>query len=158
MQKTMAAQNLSDVSLYFFTPDFSEIQRIPYFDGGVRAGFESPANDFEENKISFDEIVLGNCPSTKFYVRIEGTSMQGAGIDHNDIAVVDKAAEPTDGCIAVCRINGGDYTLKRLKVMKDCIYLMPENAEYDPIVITNNENFEVWGIVTYTLKDHTKKR
>ena len=154
----MMLRNLSDVSLDFFIPDFSEIQLIPYFDGGVPAGFESPANDFEENKISFDQIVLGNSPSTKFYVRVAGTSMTGAGIEDNDIAVVDKAAEPYDGCIAVCRLNGGDYTLKRLKVKKDCIYLMQENSEFDPIIVTNNENFEVWGIVTYTLKDHTKKK
>ena len=154
----MLARNLSDVSLEFFYPNLGFFRRTPYYDGGVRAGFESPANDFEETRISFDEIVLGHCPSTKFFVRVEGTSMQGAGIENNDIAVVDKALEPYDGCIAVCRLNGGDYTLKRLNVKKDCIYLMPENSEYEPIIVTNNENFEVWGIVTFTLKDHTKKR
>ena len=83
--------------------------------------------------------------------------MEGAGISNNDIIAVDRLLDPEDGDIAVCLIHD-EFTLKRLKVEKDCVWLMPENDNYKPIQITDNESFQIWGIVINTLKFHRKRK
>ena len=77
--------------------------------------------------------------------------MTGAGIDNGDIMVIDRSLEPTDNKIAVCCIDG-EFTVKRLKVKKDALYLIPENKDFEPIKITESNQFIVWGIVTYVIK------
>ncbi len=77
--------------------------------------------------------------------------MTNAGIDDGDILVIDRSLEPTDGKIAVCLIDG-DFTVKRLKMETDCLYLMPENPAYHPIKVTEDNQFVIWAIVTYVIK------
>lgn len=135
----------------FAKGDVCEIIEVPFFDGGIRAGFPSPANDFEELKISFDKEVFGTSPSTTFCAKVTGTSMKGAGIDDGDVIVIDRIIEPKDGKIALCVIDN-EFTLKRLKVEKDCVWLVPENEEFQPMQVINNDSFYVWGMLTYVLK------
>ncbi len=142
---------MENVKLQFLKPDLSTIIEVPFFEGGVAAGFPSPADDFVELKISFDKEVFGTSPSTTFCARVTGHSMRGAGIDDGDIVVIDRILEPKDGSIALCVIDN-DFTLKRLKVEKDCVWLVPENDEFQPIKITDNDSFYVWGMLTYVLK------
>lgn len=129
---------------------------VDYFENGIQAGFPSPADDWQEVRISFDEEVFGHSPSTKFCAKVVGHSMRNAGIEDGDIIVVDKRLEPLNNDIAVCVING-EFTVKRLKVEKDCIWLLPENEDYPPILVNDNDGFEIWGIVINTLKFHRRK-
>lgn len=148
---------MENVSLKFLDVDLSLSNEVPFFDGGVQAGFPSPANDFQELKISFDKEVFGTSPSTIFCARVTGHSMKGAGIDNNDVIVVDRLLDPQNNDIAVCVINN-DFTLKRLRVEKDALYLVPENDEFQPIKVNEDDSFQVWGIVTHTLKYHRKRK
>lgn len=148
---------LNTISLEFLTSDLSAMKEVPYYDDGVQAGFPSPADDFQELKISFDKEVFGHSPSTIFCARVTGSSMEGAGISNNDIIAVDRLLKPEDGDIAVCLIYD-EFTLKRLRVEKDCVWLMPENDNYKPIQVTDNESFQIWGIVINTLKFHRKRK
>ena len=125
---------------------------LPIIEEGVSAGFPSPAADFLESKIDLNEELIKN-PATTFIAFTEGFSMQGAGIGHRDILIIDKSLEPRDGKIAVCFIDG-DYTLKRLKIDNGVLWLMPENEKYQPIKITEDNDFMVWGIVTYSIMKH----
>lgn len=77
--------------------------------------------------------------------------MIGAGLDDGDLLVIDRSLEPQDGKIAVCLIDG-DFTVKRLKVEKDCIWLIAENKRYKPIHVTEENELMIWGIVTHVLK------
>ena len=77
--------------------------------------------------------------------------MQGAGLEDGDLLVIDKSQAAGDGKIAVCFIDG-EVTVKRLKVEKDCVYLMPENPKYQPIKVTEDQQLQIWGIVTYVVK------
>ena len=77
--------------------------------------------------------------------------MIDAGIDDKDVLVVDRSLEPADKKIAICFMDG-EFTVKRLKLEKDCLYLMPENQKYEPIKIAPENNFIIWGIVTYVIK------
>lgn len=136
--------------LTFFKPDFENSRSLPYFEGGIKAGFPSPATDFEGTQISLDKVLVKNFEAT-FYAKADGTSMIGAGIDDGDIMVIDRSIEPTDGKIGVCLIDG-EFTVKRIKVEKDALYLMPENDSFQPLKIEEGNKLFVWGIVTYIIK------
>ena len=135
--------------LHFFNPDTSG-QGVWLAGEGVSAGFPSPADDFKETRISLDKVAVKNEAAT-FYARVAGQSMIGAGLDDGDLLVIDRSLEPQDGKIAVCLIDG-EFTVKRLKVEKKCIWLMAENKRYKPIQVTEENELMIWGIVTHVLK------
>jgi len=134
----------------FFIPDLENTKEMPFFSGGIKAGFPSPAADFDGSKIDLNKVLVKNFEAT-FYAKASGTSMIGAGIDDGDIMVIDRSLEPRDGKIAICFIDG-DFTVKRIKVEKDGVYLMPENKAFQPIKIEEENKLIVWGIVTYVIK------
>lgn len=134
----------------FFHPDFENSIELPFVSSGIKAGFPSPAADFDESKISLDNVLVKNREAT-FYAKASGTSMIGAGIDDGDILVIDRSMEPQNKKVAVCYIDG-EFTVKRIKVEKDCVYLMPENAAFQPIKVTDENLLVIWGIVTYVIK------
>jgi DNA polymerase V len=136
--------------LTFFTPDFDSSQSAPYASGGVSAGFPSPAADFTETNIDLNKELSKNQLAT-FYIKFNGNSMIDAGINDKDILVVDRSIEPRDNKIAVCLVDG-EFTVKRIKLEKDCLYLLPENKDYQPIKITEENQISIWGIVTYVIK------
>ena len=137
-------------TLVFFKPNEDNIKDIPLAHTGVSAGFPSPADDFKELRISIDQEVVKNEEAT-FYARVDGQSMQGAGLDNGDLLVIDRSKEPEDNAIAVCFIDG-EFTVKRLKVEAECIFLMPENPNYKPIKVTEDNQLIIWGVVTYVVK------
>jgi DNA polymerase V len=137
-------------TLDFYTPEDSNPLEIVLTQTGISAGFPSPADDFKEFKISLDKTLVKNKEAT-FYAKVSGQSMVGAGIDDGDLLVVDKSLEPQHNSIAVCFIDG-EFTVKRLKVSGGDVYLQPENSTYDPIKITEGNDFLVWGIVTHVIK------
>lgn len=137
-------------NLTFFIPDFENMQELPFISSGIKAGFPSPAADFDGSKISLDNVLVKNREAT-FYAKASGNSMIGAGIDDGDILVIDKSLEPQNNKVAVCFIDG-EFTIKRIKIEKDCVYLMPENKNYQPIKVTEENELIIWGIVTYVIK------
>jgi DNA polymerase V len=138
-------------NLTFFIPDFENQNELPYISSGIKAGFPSPAADFDEAKISLDNVLVKNREAT-FYAKASGTSMIGAGIDDGDILVIDRSIEPQNNKVAVCFIDG-EFTIKRILVEKDCVYLMPENNAFQPIKVTDENELIIWGIVTYVIKN-----
>ncbi|WP_395077147.1 LexA family protein [Flavobacterium sp.] len=136
--------------LIFFIPDLENSSEYPFIVEGIKAGFPSPAADFDGTKISLDAFLVKNKDAT-FYARAKGNSMIGAGISDGDLLVIDRSLEPVNNKIAICLIDG-EFTVKRIKIEKDCVYLMPENSDYKPIIITDDNVLIVWGIVTYVIK------
>ena len=137
-------------TLEFFTPESTSPLEIVLVQAGISAGFPSPADDFKEFKISLDKTLVKNKEAT-FYAKVSGQSMVGAGIDDGDLLVVDKSLEPKNNSIAVCFIDG-EFTVKRLKAYGKDVYLQPENPSYKAIKVTDDNNFQVWGIVTHVIK------
>lgn len=123
---------------------------LPIAQGGISAGFPSPAMDFMDVTIDLNKHLIKH-PSTTFYGLVKGNSMQGAGIFDGDILVIDKSLTPKNNDIAVCYIDG-EFTVKRIQIEKDCIWLVPENNQYKPIQVNEDNNFLIWGIVTFTIK------
>ena len=136
--------------IVFFQPN-QELGKMSYLaQEGISAGFPSPADDFKELRISIDREVVKNEEAT-FYARVSGESMQGAGLDNGDLLVIDRSLEPQDNKIAVCFVDG-EFTVKRLKVEEDCVYLIPENPKYKLIKVTEDNELIIWGVVTYVVK------
>ena len=137
-------------NLIIYSPEKSQFKKRPIVNEDIAAGFPSPAEDFKEVRISLDQELVKNEDAT-FYARVRGNSMIDANIEDGDLLVIDRSLETRDGKIAVCMIDG-EFTIKRLKVEKDCVYLMPENKDYKPIKVTEENELIVWGIVTYVVK------
>ena len=112
--------------------------------------FAPPPSDIIEGPIDFNELIIENQPAT-FAVRIAGDSMKGIGIYPNDIAVVNRAREVTNGCIVMARVDDG-FTIKRYRKGKDGIRLEAANLNYPDIQITENTDWEIWGVVTHSIR------
>ena len=136
--------------LKFFGAETKKTKHLSLAGGSISAGFPSPADDFKESKISIDQEVIKN-ESATFYARVVGQSMQGAGLDDGDLIVIDRSQEPENGKIAVCYVDG-EFTVKRLKVENECMYLMPENKKYKALRVTEENQLIIWGVVTFVIK------
>ncbi len=147
---------INQVSIDIFTPDLSSHISLPYADGGIQAGFPSPAQDYISESIDLNREIVRH-PASTFYGRVSGDSMIGDGIDPDDIIVIDRSLEPRDGDLAVCCVDG-DFTLKRIRLEADKVWLIPANEAFDPILVTPDTRFEVWGVVTYTIKRNRRQR
>ena len=137
-------------TLAFFTPESFENSGAVFVDTGISAGFPSPADDFKEQRLSLDRELIKNKEAT-FFARVSGQSMIGAGLNDNDLLVIDRSLEPENNKIAVCFLDG-EFTVKRLRVTKDEVWLQPENPDYPIIKITQDNDFVIWGIVTNVIK------
>lgn len=83
--------------------------------------------------------------------------MRDEGIEEGDILVIDKSLELLDDDLAVCFIDG-EFTVKRVRLEPDAAWLVLSNSNYPPIKVTKDNEFMVWGIVTYTIKKNRRKR
>jgi len=112
----------------------------------IPAGFPSPAEDYIDKKLDLNEHLIKH-PSATFFVKVEGNSMINAGIHNGDTLIVDRALEPADKKIVIAVING-DMTVKRIRKLHGRLYLMPENDTFQPIEITEDADFQIWGVVS----------
>lgn len=112
----------------------------------VEAGFPSPADDFLETSLDLNEHLIQH-PAATFFVRVNGDSMIGVGIHHQDILVVDRSLEPKHGSVIIAVLNG-ELTVKTLEYRSGKPFLVPANPAYDPVAITDEMEFSVWGVVT----------
>tara|TARA_Y100001970_G_C14044520_1_gene755600 strand:+ start:534 stop:914 length:381 start_codon:yes stop_codon:yes gene_type:complete len=118
----------------------------------ISAGFPSPAEDFIEISISLDKHLISNPPAT-FMAYAKGNSMIMAGINNGDLLIIDRSLDPKNGDIVIAVING-EFTVKKLSIKKDKIFLVPQNSQYLPIQVLENMDFQIWGIVTYSISKH----
>lgn len=123
---------------------------VPLMTATVPCGFPSPADDYLQKKLDFNELLIENEPAT-FVVRADGDSMIGAGIFHDDIVVVNRARTAVDGSIVVALLHG-DFTLKRFRRRGQRVWLHPENPAYPDTEITEGMEFEIWGVVTDSIR------
>jgi len=119
---------------------------LPLFSGKVAAGFPSPADDYVEKALDLNELLVQK-PAATFFVRAQGESMLGAGIHPNDILVVDRSIAPVPGKIVICALNG-ELTVKRLERGNGQWQLKAENPAYADIVIHEELEMVIWGVVT----------
>ncbi|MDB6096146.1 MAG: response UmuD protein [Francisellaceae bacterium] len=124
----------------------ASLKSIPLFSSHISAGFPSQGDDYIDKRIDLNEFLVKE-PTSTFLIRVEGTSMINAGIYENDLLVVDKSLEAKSGKIIIAVLNG-EFTVKRLKIKKKEMWLIPENDSFEAIKVSNDMEFHIWGVVT----------
>lgn len=136
-------------SLVIHSIDTSLEVSLPFADGGVKAGFPSPAQDYMEGVIDLNKELIKH-PASTFIARVVGDSMIDARVHDGDLLVIDKSLSPENGKMAVCYIDG-EFTLKFINIEKDIVWLVPANNEFEPIKVTEGQELIIWGIVQYII-------
>lgn len=137
--------------LTFLLPDFTTELPLDFVDGGIPAGFPSPAQDYVDRKLDLNRELIDH-PAATFYARADGRSME-PDIQCGDLLVIDRSLEPTDNCVAVCYVNG-EFTVKRLDLSKKqqgIVRLIPDNPQFPVLEVSEQESFEIWGVVRYVI-------
>ena len=138
-------------SLEFYTLDGDSLKQIYIYEPTVSAGFPSPAEDYLDTDLNLHKYLVKH-PAATFFVRAKGYSMEEAGICDGDLLVIDKSIDAKNKDIVVACLNG-EFTVKRYINNNKKIYLKAENrvGTYPDIKITEEMDFEIWGVVTYTI-------
>lgn len=141
------------VSLIGNSCDLAQIKEkhlaIPLFLQRVSAGFPSPAQDYIEQTLDLNQLCIKH-PAATFFVRVEGDSMQDAGIYPNDILVVDRSIRAEHGDIVIAGMHG-ELTVKELE-LKPVVRLIPRNTAYQPIDIPEGCDLDIFGVVTNVIR------
>lgn len=111
--------------------------------GRVAAGTPILAAEHIEREIGIEPSLFIQTPD--YLLRVQGHSMRDAGILDGDLLAVQKAPEARHGQIIVARL-GEEVTVKRLFRSGRRIELLPENPDYQPIVVGPHDDFSVEGI------------
>lgn len=122
---------------------------LPLFLCPVTAGWPSPADDYLDQVINIQDILIHNPPAT-FLLRASGDSMEGLGILDGDLLVVDRSVEAAHGRIVIAALDG-ELLVKRLERRKDRTLLVPGNPAYQAIDITEREHVHIWGVVIHAI-------
>lgn len=146
-----------DLRLDLYMSEASEdAVNVAFIDAVIKAGFPSPAQDYMTGTIDLNKELIRH-KETTFLARVSGNSLQEAGICDGDIVVIDKSLEAKNGDFVVAFVDG-EFTLKefRLDDEEHCAWLIPHNKDYEPIKVTEENQFMIWGVLTYTIK-HLRK-
>ena len=125
---------------------------VPLMAALAECGFPSPADDYLDKPLDFNELLIANAPAT-FVVRIAGDSMTGIGIFAGDLGVVNRAGRVADGTVVLALVDG-EFTIKNYRKRGGRVWLQGANPLYRDIEILEGMSFEVWGVVTHTIRTH----
>lgn len=128
---------------------------VPLYQERIHAGFESPAADYEEEKIDLNDYV-SKYPHATFYARVVGECMIGSGIYPDDLLVVDRSLTPSSGDIVV-GILENEFILRAYFRTGSRELLMPDNKHYEPIERNESTQFEIWGVVPHSILDQRRR-
>lgn len=120
--------------------------KVPFFGHTVRAGFPSPADDYVADTLDLNDHLMPR-KEASYLIRARGDSMVGLGIHDDDILVVDKSITAVDGCVVIALLDG-QFTVKTLEKKRGKIRLMPANPEFQPIELQDEQELQIWGVVT----------
>ena len=121
-----------------------------FFSVAVSAGFPSPAGDLFASQLNLEDYLVKN-PNSTIYVRVSGDSMRGVGIFSGDTLIVDKSINPKNTSIILCVLDG-EFLVKKLNINNNSTNLVSVNKKYEPIVVTEYNDFRILGVVVASIK------
>ncbi len=137
--------------MYTSGPTLKKV-KIPLLSGSISAGFPSPADDYTEENIDLNEHLISN-PFSTFFLKVRGESMINSGIKDKDLVIVDKSLTAKPGNIVIVMIDG-EFTIKRLSIKNNELYLKAENHNYPDINFRNHIDIQIWGVVIYSIHNY----
>jgi DNA polymerase V len=147
MLKVASAQFLCNVQL-FRTGEFEELW-LPLAQQGISCGFPSPAEDYIEESMDLNRQLVRDRAAT-FVGRVRGDSMRDAQIFDGDTLVIDRSLTAKSGDVCLCQL-AGEFTVKKVEFEGHRVILHPANPEFNPVIVTPDMEFSVWGVVTYVI-------
>ena len=129
-------------------------EQLALYSFRIPAGFPSPAADHIEKHISLDEVFDIRAPHV-YLAKIEGDSMQDAGIFCGDLVIVDRSLNAEHGDIVIAGLNS-EPVCKRLHMRDNTIILLSANSKYPPRYVMEGDELVIWGGVTYSVRDPGK--
>ena len=148
MEKAHTLNTLPD-HLEIVPLDLPDLLELPISQSYVAAGFPSPAEDYLEDKINLQQVLIQN-PTATYLLRVRGESMRDARLHDGDILVVDRSLKPSHGHVIIGVVDG-EFTVKRFLQKGGRLYLQPANELYPPVEITEEMDFKSWGVVVWSL-------
>ncbi|MDD4636861.1 MAG: translesion error-prone DNA polymerase V autoproteolytic subunit [Bacteroidales bacterium] len=134
-----------------FQTDTTTPMEIPLSEQRLIAGFPAQVDaTYMDTSIDLNKELIQH-PASTFYARAIGDSMIDAGVDPGDLLIIDKAKQPTEESLVVCCLDG-EFTLKHLRLEGEVAWLVPANKKYPSVRVTTENDFRVWGVVTYIIK------
>ena len=130
-------------------PSIGGALELPFSLACVPAGFPSPAEDYLENSLDIAKYLVRR-PKATFFMRVAGDSMVGDGINDGDLIVIDRAETVRDGHVVVARLDD-QFTIKRFRLIDGRPWLYSANEEYEPLEVTEDTDFEIWGRVMFAI-------
>jgi DNA polymerase V len=115
----------------------------------IPAGFPSPAADHAQERIDLNKQLIRIKDATYIFW-VKGDSMTGAGIYEGDALLVDRSMDPKHNNIVIAQLNN-EFTVKRLYRRGGVVKLVAENPIYPARLIKEEDDFVVWGVVTFNL-------
>lgn len=124
---------------------------IPEFDVKVVAGFPIPLDSQEQGQMVDVLGMLCPHPESSYFIHVKGDSMIDSDIHSGDVLIVDRSnRNPNENEVAMCELNG-EYTVKFVHRHDDALWLVPANENYPQIKVSEEDNFNVWGVITYVI-------
>ncbi len=127
----------------------TQLCTLPLYSHHITAGFPSPADDYIENYLDLNQKLIQH-PAATFFLKASGDSMIDAGIHSGDMLIVDRSITPTHGKIVIAAING-QLTVKRLYKFGGVVQLVAANPKFEPILIGEDEELVIWGVVIHSI-------
>lgn len=110
--------------------------------------FPNPADDYREMRLSLDDLIVHR--EATYFVRHTGISMEPT-IHDGDVLIVDRALIPLDYQVVVVRLHDQFMTRRIITYEDGYILLVADNTAFVIIEVTDEEDFEIWGVVTYSI-------
>jgi len=128
---------------------------LPLYSSNVSAGFPSPCDDHIAKRLNIHDYLVDQEDAT-FLVTITGLSMRDAGLLPKDVAIVDRSKNAKVGDIVLAVVNG-EFTIKQLTLGRnEQPVLLPANPDFTPIEIKDGMDFEIWGVVTGSIRKYSR--
>ncbi|CAO96498.1 translesion error-prone DNA polymerase V autoproteolytic subunit [Erwinia tasmaniensis] len=135
----------------FHPTEIDDSSTLPLFTERVPCGFPSPAQDYVEDRLDLNTLLIAH-PGATYFIKVSGESMTGAGIGDGDLLVVDRSLSARHGDIVIAAV-AGEFTVKELRTHPS-LQLVPHNDSYSPMTFHNAEELEIFGVVTFSVKSH----
>ncbi len=132
------------------TTSAKTLVKRPLYASRPAAGFPAPGDDLIEKSLDLNDLLIDN-PAATFFVRVEGDSMEGAGIFSGDILIIDRSVSLKSGQIVVAAVYG-EMVVKRLDIKQGNSQLLSENSAYEPIKLSEAEDCYIWGVVVGSVR------
>jgi len=118
--------------------------------GRVAAGSPILAQEHVDRTYHLESSLFSEVPD--YLLRVRGMSMRDAGIMDGDLLAVKATKNVRNGQIVVARL-GDEVTVKRLRKLSDHIELLPENPDYQTIVVQPEDPFDIEGLAVGLIRN-----